>query len=100
MPEPEKFDRVPPVTVTSPATKSVAVSESVKVMVAVSPAFSAVALLETTMVGRTVSTVKVAVLSASAPSLLRLPAASVNLSFATLTTPLVVLASVGVNTAV
>ena len=60
---------------------------------------------ETAMVGATVSegtvlTAMVTVLLLSAPSALRLPAASENTPLATRTTPLVVLFAVGVNKAV
>ena len=51
VPEPEKPDRVPPEYDTSLATKSVDALLNVKVSVAVSPAFSDVLLLATTMVG-------------------------------------------------
>ena len=47
-----------------------------------------------------VFTVIVTVLFASAPSVLKVPAASLNLLLATLITPLVVLLAVGVNTEV
>ena len=51
-------------------------------------------------VGRAVSTARVTELLASRPSALALPATSVNVPLATLTTPLAVLPGVGVNTAV
>ena len=57
-------------------------------------------VMEMAMVGRTVSTVKVTELLASAPSLLVLPAESENLEEATEITPLVVLLVVGVKVAV
>ena len=52
------------------------------------------------MVGRTVSTVKVTELLASAPSLLVLPAESENFELATEITPSVLLSVVGVKVAV
>ena len=55
MPEPEKLERVPPETVTSPTAKLEEVSESVKMMVAVSPAFSEALSLEIASVGAWVS---------------------------------------------
>ena len=58
MPLPAKLLRVPPLTVTSACVKSVLASDSVKVMVAVWPALSVVALLVTAMVGGVVSMVK------------------------------------------
>ena len=100
MPEPEKLERVPPVAVTSPTTKLVEASERVKEMVAVSPALRELTLLVMAIVGRMVSTVRVTVLFASAPSLLVLPAASEKVLEATEMTPLVVLLAVGVKVAV
>ena len=55
MPLPEKFDNAPPVTAMSPTTKSVADSDKVKVIVAVSPASRVTLSLEMAMVGRMVS---------------------------------------------
>ena len=52
------------------------------------------------ILGITVSTTKVTELLGSAPSVLALPAASVNTPLDTLTVPLVVLLAVGVNKAV
>ncbi len=100
MPLPEKFDSVPPVTVMSLATKSVEASDRVNVIVAVSPASRLVLLLEMAIVGRIVSTVMVTVLLASAPSALKLPAASENLLLSTNTTPFEVELAVGVKVAV
>ena len=57
MPEPAKLERLPPVTLTSAEVKSVDASERVKVIVAVSPALSALALLVIARVGERVSTV-------------------------------------------
>ena len=91
---------MPPVAVTSSAAKLVEASERVKVMVAVSPALRVETLLEMEIVGRMVSTVRVTVLFASAPSLLVLPAASEKVLDATEMTPLVVLLAVGVKVAV
>ena len=92
----------PPETVTSDSTKSVEASERVKVRVDVSPALkeSSASSSVMAMVGRTVSTVKVTELLASAPSLLVLPAESENLEEATEITPSVVLLVVGVKVAV
>ena len=95
-----KVDKVPPDTVMSPTTKSVAASDRVNVIVAVSPAFRVVLSLEIAMVGRMVSTVMVIVLLASAPSALALPAALVNVLLATETTPFAVELAVGVKVAV
>ena len=81
-------------------------SLSVKVSVAVSSALSAVLSLVMVMVGAVVSvtttvlTVMLTLLLASAPSVLALPAASVNLPLETLTVAAVVLLAVGVNVAV
>ena len=83
MPEPEKLERVPPLTVISDSTKLVDVSERVKEIAAVSPAFSEETSEEMAMVGRVVSTVRVTVLLASDSSWLLLPAPSENLSLAT-----------------
>ena len=58
MPEPEKLERVPPVTVISYLTKLVDVSERVKEIAAVSPAFSEETSEEMAMVGRVVSSMK------------------------------------------
>ena len=99
MPEPLKLLSVPPVTVTSDCVKSVLASDRRKVMVAVSPAFKALLLLLMAIVGSAVSTVMVTVLLASEPSALKLPAESLNMLEATLTTPLAVLPGVGVNMA-
>ena len=92
----------PPETVTSLWMKSVAASERVKVSVDVSPAprESSASSSVMAMVGRTVSTVKVTELLASAPSLLVLPEELENFELATEITPLVVLSVVGVKVAV
>ena len=97
-----QLERDPPETVTSDSTKSVEASERVKVSVAVSPVLkeSSASSSVMAMVGRTVSTVKVTELLASAPSLLVLPEESENLDEATEITPLVVLSVVGVKVAV
>ena len=100
MPDPEKLERVPPETVTSEATKSLADSERVNVRVAVSPAFKEATSEEMAMVGLEVSTESVTVLLASEPSLLALPAESENLDESTEITPLAVLSAVGVKVAV
>ena len=99
MPEPAKLLSVPPVAATSAEVKVMEASERVKVIVAVSPALRALTLLEMATVGRMVSTVRVTVLLASAPSLLVLPAASLKVPDATEITPLVVLFAVGVKVA-
>ena len=77
-------------------------SESVKVMVDVSPTprESSASSSVTAIVGRTVSTVKVMELLASEPSLLVLPEEPENLDEATEITPSVVLSAVGVKVAV
>ena len=95
-----KEPMLPPVTLISSATKSVAASERVKVTVVVSPAFNDEALDVIAMVGLTVSTERVKVLLLSDPSAFSLPAESENFDEATLITPSVVLLSVGVNVAV
>ena len=100
VPEPEKLDKVPPVTKISASVKSVDTSESVKLRIAVSPAFREVTSELTAMVGLTVSMERVSELLASDPSRLLLPAASENLELATEITPSVVLLSVGVKVAV
>ena len=97
-----QLERDPPETAASASTKSVAASERVKVRVAVSPAPRELSASSSVMamVGRTVSTEKVTELLASAPSLLVLPAASVNFKLATEITPSLVLLSVAVKVAV
>ena len=100
MPLPAKLLKVPPETVTSIVTKSVATSLSTKVRVAACPILRLVLSLVTAIVGGTVSTVIVTVLLASAPSAFKFPTASENLLLATLITPAVVLLVVGVNVAV
>ena len=64
------------------------------------PVVSVVVSDEIAIVGRSVSTVSVMVLSASLSSLLALPAVSENLEFSTVITPLEVLSAVGVKRAV
>ena len=88
---------VPPVTVISPSSKSVAASERVNVNVAVSPAFKSLSLEEIVIVGSTVSTAMVTVLEAA---LFAFPAASVNLDGFTLISAFPVMLSIGVNIAV
>ena len=95
-----KLESVPPVTVTSEATKLVEASLRVKVRVVVSPAIRLLLLALKAIVGTTVSTERVMALFASEPSALALPAASVNTPLATLTVPLMVLLAVGVKSAV
>ena len=79
--------------------KSVDVSESVKVSVAVSPALRDVRSELIAMVGLMVSTVQVMELSTSKPSMLVLPAESEKAPDAIETTPLVVLSLLGVKVA-
>ena len=100
MPEPEKSERVPPETETSEAVKSVDASEREKERVAVSPALREEESEVRAMVGLTVSMERVSELLESAPSVLVLPAASVNLEDATEITPSVVLSAAGVKVAV
>ena len=69
-----QLERDPPETVTSDSTKSVEASERVNVSTAVSPAFKEETSELMAIVGLTVSTLRVTVLLASAPSLLVLPA--------------------------
>ena len=95
-----QLERDPPETTTSDSMKSVDASERVNVSVEVSPAFKEETSDVTAMVGLTVSTEKMTVLLASAPSLLVFPAASENFELATEITPSVVLSAVGVNMAV
>ena len=99
MPEPEKLEIDPPEIVRSEAVKSVEFSESKKVRFVFSPAFREEDSALMAMVGLTVSIESVTLLSASEPSLLKLPAASQNLSDATETEPLMVLSVVGVKVA-
>ena len=80
--------------------KSDDASESVKLRDAVSPAFREATSELMAMVGLTVSTVKVTMLSLSEPSSLVLPAESENAEEPTEMTPLVVLSVVGVKVAV
>ena len=100
VPLPAKLERVPPETVISEAVKVVEASLSVKVKVAESPVIRFVLFELKEIVGATVSTTKASVLLASAPSELRFPAASEKTPLATLTTPVVVLLTVGVKSAV
>ena len=90
---------MPPETVRSSASKLVDDSDSVKLRVAVSPAFKEETSELTAMVGRTVSTVRLTELLASEPSALVLPAASENLELATEIAPSVVLSAAGVKVA-
>ena len=99
MPEPEKLEIDPPEIVRSEAVKSVEFSESKKVRFVFSPAFREEASALMAMVGLTVSIERVTLLSASEPSLLKLPAASQNLAEGTASNPLVVLLVEGVNLA-
>ena len=99
MPEPEKFESSPPLTVIADSMKLVDDSERVKEIAAVSPAFSEETSEEMAMVGRAVSTVRMTLLLASDSSWLLLLAASENLSLATWMTPFVVLSVAGVKVA-
>ena len=92
-----KFDRVPPVAVTSPTANVVEGSLSVNVIVAVSPIRSAVALLEIAMVGAIVS---IEIGAARAPAMLPLPTPSVNDAAGTEIDPAAEELAVGVNMAV
>ena len=86
-----KLERVPPETVRSSAAKLVDDSESVKVRVAVSPAFKEETSELTAMVGLTVSIVRVSELLESEPSVLVLPEESEKTLDATEITPSAVL---------
>ena len=91
----------PPETVAILATvKSVEASLNVNVIRAVSPAFREVTSEVTMIVGSTVSIASVTELLISAPSILKLPAVSLNVPLATLIAPFVVLLISGVNVAV
>ena len=83
----------------SSSSKLVDDSESVKVRVAVSPAFREATSELMAIVGLRVSTEKERELLLSEPSALVLPAESENLELATEMTPLVVLFAVGVKVA-
>ena len=103
-PEPEKLEREPPETKMSDSTKSVDVSESVKVSVGVSPVLRDARFVLRAMVGGVVSASTVLMervmeLLASAPSAFVLPAASENLELATEMTPSLVLLVSGVKVA-
>ena len=104
MPEPWKFDKTPPTTVTSDRVKSLLDSLSVKLMAAVCVALKVVLSEPTTIVGSVVSagvesTVNDTALFVSAPSLFKLPAASLNRSELT-TTAALVTPALGVKVAV
>ena len=95
MPEPENADRVPPVTSTSAAVKSVEGSLRVKLRVAVSAALSAVRLATMAIEGAISSIV---IEGVRAAAVLALPAMSANDPAATATVPLA--APSGTNVAV
>ena len=99
MPEPEKLERVPPVTEISSTVKSEEDSERVKVRVAVSPALREEVSEVRAMVGLTVSMLRVSELLESEPSALVLPDESEQTPEATEITPSVVLLLVGVKMA-
>ena len=94
------METLPPETVRSASAKSDDDSESVKVRVAVSPAFKEETSELTAMVGLMVSTERVSELLESEPSVLELPDESENFELATEITPSVVLSAVGVKVAV
>ena len=103
-PEPLKLLKVPPMTVTSDSVKSLLDSLSVKLMAAVCVPLKVVLSEPTMTVGGVLSTgvlliVNDTALFVSAPSLFKLPAASLNLSELTTTTAMVAPA-VGVKVAV
>ena len=87
MPDPEKLERLPPVMETSASAKSVEASESVKVMVAVSPALRDKTSDVTATVGLMLSTERVTELLLSPPSALLLPEALEKTPEATEITP-------------
>ena len=95
-----KFDNSPPETMISLSIKSVDASERVKVSAAFSPAFKLSTSDVISIVGRTVSILRVTILSASYPSLLVFPKESENFVSSTNIIPSVVLSAVGVNVAV
>ena len=92
-----RLDSVPPTTEMSLSVNCTVESLSVKVIVAVWPAFSAGTLLATATVGTIVSITRA---GESRAALLPLPAASVNASAPTKTEPGVVELRVGVKIAV
>ena len=94
-----KLERVPPETVRSSASKLVDDSESVKVRVAVSPAFREETSELTAMVGLTVSIVRVSELLESEPSVLELPDESEKAPDATEITASALLSASGVKLA-
>ena len=96
VPVPEKPERSPPATETSPEPKSVDGSLSVKVMVAVSPVFNALLFEDMVMVGAIVST---PIVNWDAARLL-FPAESVNVTEATSKVAVVLLLEDGVKVAV
>ena len=96
VPEPVKPESVPPVTVTSLDVKVVDVSLSVKMIVEVSPALRAAAVVEIETVGAIVS-IEIGV--ASAPAMLPFPAPSENDDAATERDPVAVEFAVGVKVA-
>ena len=100
-----KPDRVPPLTAIPAAVKVVDASDKVKVRMADWPTAKdamslAMAIVGAVVSGTTVFTVMFTVLSLSAPSVLALPAASVNVELATLMTAGIVLLVAGVKIAV
>ena len=95
MPEPVKFERVPPLTTTSPTPKVVEAALRVKVISAVSVRFTS-GLLEM------IVTVGAGALSASdtLPAVLKLPRASVKAPAGTVTVPTTTVLVLGVKVAV
>ena len=97
MPDPAKFESVPPATVILEAIKAVeAASLRMKVKVAVSPIFKVVLSEVIVMVGETVSVV----IESWEAAILGLPAASVKVFAATLIVAVAVVFAVGVKVAV
>ena len=95
-----QLEREPPETETSVSTKLLDASEREKERVAVSPAWSEAVSELRAMVGLRASIVRVSELLRSAPSVLLLPAASVNLADVTAISASVVLLAAGVKVAV
>ena len=96
MPDPEKSESVPPVTVTSVAVKSVAGLSRVNAIVAVWPDLRVDVVEAIWIVGMTVS---ITIEGVSDPAVPGLPAASANEPAATEMAPGVVDAAVGENVA-
>ena len=97
MPEPAKFESVPPATETIAAVKLAGVSLSVNVSTVASPALSAVLSAVIASEGATMSIVMG---EASAPAVFGLPAASLKLPALTEIVPIPLMPTVGVKVAV